>query len=548
MYQITCDGKVLHDSRLDKNYRVLDPILKLKLNTVGTLNFKILPTHPYYDSIQKLKSEITVTQDGEWMFTGRVLNDEKDFRRIKSIEVEGELGYLLDSNQRVDEIHNMSVANYFKMIVDKHNAMVEPKKQFQVGIVNVVDNNDSLYRFSNYENTWDTIKDKLIKRLGGYIRVRHENGVKYIDYVKDYGRVNTQVIRFGENLIDLKQYVKGENVATAIIPLGAELNAVDTPQPAGGQSAVEKHERLTIREVNGGLDYVFDQEAVDLYGWIFDIVTYNDVTVAENLKRKAQQDLAQRRLLEHKLELNAVDLHLVNVDVDKIKVGDSIKVSTKPHNIDTYMTVSELTINMQYPDKTKIVLGQTVKSLTDFTNKDDLNEIVENIVDNTGIKDGVDSIRKHVNELSSTITQTAQDIILRVESNTQSIDGVMEELKTQVKLLNNSIEFNFNSAITESNKVGNQVIQNQQLLEEYIRFKGALIELGKIGNSFVAKLSNEKLAFLQDNVEIAYISNNKLYITDAEIKNKLTLGNPTNGYFDFIPRANGNLSLVWRDK
>ena len=73
-----------------------------------------------------------------------------------------------------------------------------------------------------------------------------------------------------------------------------------------------------------------------------------------------------------------------------------------------------------------------------------------------------------------------------------------------------------------------------------------MIELGRVGNSFVAKLSNEKLAFLQDNVEIAYISNNKLYITDAEVKNKLTIGNATNGYFDFIPRANGNLSLKWR--
>ena len=75
-----------------------------------------------------------------------------------------------------------------------------------------------------------------------------------------------------------------------------------------------------------------------------------------------------------------------------------------------------------------------------------------------------------------------------------------------------------------------------------------MIELGKIGNSFVAKLSNEKLAFLQDGVEIAYISNNKLYITDAEIKNMLTVGNPSNGYFDFIPRQNGNLSLKWRNK
>ena len=140
--------------------------------------------------------------------------------------------------------------------------------------------------------------------------------------------------------------------------------------------------------------------------------------------------------------------------------------------------------------------------------------------------------------------------MLEVYSNCASnedVEAVTEQLKSSIEILNNLIEFRFESAITQTETVAGIVTENQQLLEEYIRFQGALIELGKVGNAFTAKLSNEKLAFLQDNVEIAYISNNKLYITDAEIKNKLTIGNSINGYFDFIPRANGNLSLKWRE-
>ena len=45
---------------------------------------------------------------------------------------------------------------------------------------------------------------------------------------------------------------------------------------------------------------------------------------------------------------------------------------------------------------------------------------------------------------------------------------------------------------------------------------------------------------------MAYISNNKLYITDVEIKNRLSMGSGK-GYFDWLPRQNGNLSLVWRE-
>ena len=117
MYQISCDGFILHDVRLEKKYRVINPCCQLELNTAGKLSFKISPSHPYYDKIQKLSSVITLTQDGEWIFSGRVLNDEVDFRKIKTVEVEGELSYLVDSNQRSAEYHNLSVADYFQPLL-----------------------------------------------------------------------------------------------------------------------------------------------------------------------------------------------------------------------------------------------------------------------------------------------------------------------------------------------------------------------------------------------------------------------------------------------
>ena len=46
---------------------------------------------------------------------------------------------------------------------------------------------------------------------------------------------------------------------------------------------------------------------------------------------------------------------------------------------------------------------------------------------------------------------------------------------------------------------------------------------------------------------MAYISNNKLYITDVELVNRLSMGSDKKGYFDWLPRQNGNLSLAWRE-
>jgi hypothetical protein len=75
-------------------------------------------------------------------------------------------------------------------------------------------------------------------------------------------------------------------------------------------------------------------------------------------------------------------------------------------------------------------------------------------------------------------------------------------------------------------------------LHRYIRFVNGIIILGEEGNPLTAELSNNKLSFKQNGSEVAYVSNNKLYITNSEILTNLVIGN-----FGFIPRSNGSLSF-----
>ena len=135
-----------------------------------------------------------------------------------------------------------------------------------------------------------------------------------------------------------------------------------------------------------------------------------------------------------------------------------------------------------------------------------------------GYDEDISALQENVRECYSEITKTSEQINL----------AVREEYISRTEIKNN-------------------VATNQALLEEYIRFKGALIELGKVGNAFTAELSNEELAFKENGQKIAYISNQSLVITNAEIRNKLSLGNENRGWFDFLPRPNGNLSIKWRD-
>ena len=163
-----------------------------------------------------------------------------------------------------------------------------------------------------------------------------------------------------------------------------------------------------------------------------------------------------------------------------------------------------------------------------------------------GYEDDIAALQENVRECYSEISKSSEQIRLAVREDYISrseMATIQQDFQSTITQNSSEIRMDF-STITDELK--DNIATNQELREEYIRFKGALIELGKVGNAFTAELSNNELAFKENGQKIAYISNNSLVITNAEIRNKLSLGNETRGWFDFIPRSNGNLSIKWR--
>lgn len=158
----------------------------------------------------------------------------------------------------------------------------------------------------------------------------------------------------------------------------------------------------------------------------------------------------------------------------------------------------------------------------------------------------VESLKVQVHECYAEISKSSNEIISEVRDTYISrtdMESIRQDFQSSITQNSSEIRMDFT---TITDEIKGNVASNQQLLEEYIRFRGALIELGKVGNSFTAELSNEQLAFKENGQTIAYISNQSLVITNAEIRYKLSLGTEDRGWFDFIPRSSGNLSIVWR--
>lgn len=542
MYRVLCDGYVLHDSNLEE-FTLINPVLDLEVNKSGQFSFQIAYNHKYYNKIFNKKSYIEIYEDGVWVWSGRPLKINMGMKLSKTVTCEGELSYLHDSFQRVAEYHEISVADYFTTLIANHNADVDESKQFVVGNVTVTDPNDSLYRMSSYEDTFESIQTKLLDKLGGYLVIRHEAGVRYLDYVETYPEISNQIIRLGSNIIDIVLDDTADDMISAIIPLGAKLNKINE------NSADLEETRLTIESVNDGLDYIVNEEAVERIGLIKDIVIFDDVTLASNLLSKGYEELASRIYSNLEISLAIFDRSYIEKNIDKFKLGARVVADSAKHGLNNQqMMIDKISISLVDVTKTKIETGLTKRSLTDsfVDSNNQFDTKVETIVRDYVTNEEVTVITPQIQELTSLIEQTATSI--RTEIAGQYLEVSEKEemyayLSSLIEQTESDITMTFREDITN---IENTVVLNQQNLERYIRFSTEGIELGDYDSPFKTNITTTEIYFSQSGQKIAYISNSKLYILEAEFINKISIGEEELGFYDWMVRSNKHLSLKWR--
>lgn len=531
MYRVYCDGLPIYNDKLE-GLKIFSPSLDLELNKTGSFSFTLYPDHPYYGSIQKLKSIITVYQEDYLLFRGRVLDDEIGFYNEREVTCEGELAFLLDSIKRPYDFTG-SVAEYLALLLESHNAQVDETKRFTLGNVTVTDPNDYIVRSNiDYTDTWKEMNDKLLTLLGGFLSVRHADGVAYLDYLADFALLSPQKIEFGKNLLDQKRIIKGADVATVVIPLGAKL------KDAEGK---DTDKRLTIETVNGGADFIEDASAISQYGTIVKTVIFDDVTIAENLKAKGQAYLSSLVKLPESIELTAADLATVSTAFSSFHLGTYVDVVSKPHGLNQKFLVRKLSIHLLDPAANKLTLGgvfeglaASLKGLTDTQGKI-INEISESV------RKASEAVYNVEQNLESSIRQSEENIKATVAESyylKDDTDALVSSVSTTIEQTKESVEIQFTQFNADLEAVANGADAEFEEIRKYIRFVDGSILLGQVGNELELKISNDRISFLQDDTEVAYFSDNKLYVTDGHFINALQIGD-----FAFIPRANGNLSF-----
>jgi hypothetical protein len=542
MYRILCDSFILYDPRLPELF-VFEPTLTQKKNEPGELTFTIPKEYPHYGVLEKLKSRIKVYRDDTLIWVGRVIEDERDLYENRRVIVEGALAFLLDSILRSFTMDGTAV-DVWAYILAQHNAQVSANQRLSIGNCDIADLVSITTK--EYLSAWQIMKTSLLDQLGGYLIVRFdENENPVLDYLTDVPDTSTQRIEFGENLIDLALSKSASETYTACVPLGAALKDIEPES--------ESDARLTIESVNEGHDFLIDSALSADYGVIFapsGLTTWDDVSDATILMNRGRGWLSgSGARFKQTIKLSAVDLHNADAKVESFRFLEKVVVSCGSLCTEETYVLSELTIPLNNPASTGIVLGDSRPSL-----------IGEEIQQNASVKNRIETIEAdytthgEIKEIvqeqitqNTSILQSAQQIIMIALEDyvrTQDFVALQNTVQTSFSIMAGTIEANFTETASRISTLNGETSQQFESVRSFIRLISSGIVIGKSTSAIKLKLENDVLYFFsgsEDSVTtdsaIAYFSSGKLYVNDVQVLSSLRIGS-----FAWVPES-GNLNF-----
>nr|DAT41865.1 MAG TPA: Minor structural protein 4 [Caudoviricetes sp.] len=457
-YKLLYDKQILFD--VYSGDYVTDAQLSMSVNAISYFDFTISLTHSLYDIIAEHAGIVELYFDDAKLFSGEITEISVDLNGNKDITCAGALDYLSYTLVRpystidgeADLLAPSSVDGYFNWLIEQHNKhCLDSRKHFSVGVNqgNLLDNNNYIYRASStLPTTSSEIEDKILNSVGGYLYVRYKDDKNILDLYADTHEANTQIIDFGVNITDFVKTTSTDDQYTAVIATGYTPDPPeDDPQkkmnPINLEGCVDGGTPYSPSIVKMG-DVVYDVNAVARYGYKEYHVSNDDIKTYDGLLQYACKVLNKLLSPSLSVSVKAVDLSLYMKDkYEHMQVGQAVRVRSKLHDIDEYLVVNSITLDMNNPENTEYQLGESYDTLTGQQSSY-LRSLNSSIVSN------LDSVAK----LDSETKKNAKDIAETkdVASNAANkADKASEDSSKAIKNANEAKD-TANSAATEAGK------------------------------------------------------------------------------------------------
>lgn len=460
------------------------------INTINSFNFTMLPDNAGFYGINEFTTAVTAYNDRKqrYDFTGRVLYAEtimsEDGKISKTVTCESIAGYLCDSYQDYVEPKNWTVDGLFRHLIDTHNSRVEDYKKFQIGIIEVTDPNDNVYIGIQYENTWDSIQEKCINKLGGELQFRIENGVNYIDWLLRIGEEKSTPIALSKNMKSISREQNPTEYVTRLIPLGAKMQKqVPQTDEAGNPvyneygnpvyEYVETEERWKLNTgypvIGPEKDYIDDEEAIALYGVHVGVVIWDDLFLPDSLESAGKKWMKEHNKVPTKYAISYLDLSLLGIDPDSVEIGNTYPIQNALIGVDDKARVIKHTIDIVEETKSTVEVGDSLKTLSDIQREQA-----------AALKMANQTASQMQTNAANTNTQLSADFNVAIEAKAKELT---EDYTSKIKQLSDSITLEISGSLGSKASI--------------------ILSAGANERSYEMDLSQVRQAFANDNTAIS---------------------------------------------
>lgn len=365
--------KVVHSPYSRKGNKILSGSIKQAQNAINEFTFVIPMQNDLYQKLIPFQSIVQVVNlyDEEVEFEGRVLSISNKMTStgfVQEVVCEDFLSFLHDSTQHFQKLKNTGAEAYLREILNQHNAQVEDYKRIYLGSVTVKSLTDKPWRYLGYESTWDTIRERIVANIGGYLTLRRENDGFYLDWTSSIGKSQESPIQLGRNIKSASREVSFDGIATQIMPIGTDEKNSD------GSSSSDKEEQgsdvtrkqIDISSVNGGKMWLEDAELVAKFGIIRKPVIWTEIDSPSVLKSRGLQYLRNQKIALAKWTVAAVERYLIDSRYVKFKIGNTHPILNAPLSGIEKLQIIEKKIDILNPQSVDLVIGSKSQSLSAY--------------------------------------------------------------------------------------------------------------------------------------------------------------------------------------
>lgn len=366
----TASRRVIHDPYSPRGNKIIHGEIKQAVNSIHELEFAIPLDHTMYQKMVQFKSIIEVVnlRDNEIEFVGRVLtmtNEMSTNGFVQKVVCEDFLSYLHDSAQWFQKLPNKGAEDYFKIIFESANVQIEEFKRITPRNITVHSRSDRPFRYIGYDSSWDTVRERIINNIGGYLTLREFNTRLYVDWTTDIGVTKESPIKLGQNIKSASREVDFDGLATIIVPIGADLQSQNQGQEED-QSPDVTRAQLDIRSVNDGKMYLADEELINEFGFIRKSVIWTEIDNPSILLARGKQYLRNQKIALAKWTISAVERYLIDSRYSKFKIGNKHKIINAPLSGIETLQILEKKIDILNPQSVDLTIGSQSQSLSAY--------------------------------------------------------------------------------------------------------------------------------------------------------------------------------------